>query len=77
MKEYWQCPVCTAEGYKINQHFGYCVRKNCVGPCINKNIQDVGKNNIRKLENLIVDQRLEKGKESMVTTYYTDGSGKK
>ena len=27
MSEYWQCPVCALEGYKINQHFGYCVKR--------------------------------------------------
>ncbi len=62
IEDYWECPVCKKEGIKVNEHYGYCLADKCVGICMPKSIQDVSRNKIRKVENLVMDCRPKKGK---------------
>ncbi len=52
IEDEWVCPACHVEGIKINNFYGWCPRDSCMGICINKDIQDVNKITIRKVENL-------------------------
>ena len=68
-EDYWECPVCKTEGMKINEHYGYCLDDKCVGICIAKNMQDIRQTKVRKIENLVIDQRRRK-KEKHQQKYF-------
>ncbi|MCP4052782.1 MAG: hypothetical protein GY739_06910 [Mesoflavibacter sp.] len=75
IEDMWKCPVCRTDGIKINEHYGYCLADKCVGVCIPRSVQEVSRNKIRKVENIVMDCRVNRRGPKVVKNFFTDGSG--
>jgi hypothetical protein len=52
----WNCPMCGKEGKRINEVFGICWGKECMGIRTEKGVQDVRVSRMRqrKLETVLI-----------------------